>query len=216
MLSRTATLLVLACALASPAGAQAPARAGATIGTCALVETDATEVVTPVELRAVGSCDLGGQGGTATCTAEIVPTAADLVLDVSDRSGEARCLRLAGDDPCTFVQNGPVIFQSDRRAAQTFSASADRVRMTTMIRQKRIGRTITDRPPGASFPLLAGRSFDVLRRKSAAAARLDCSMTDGDRRIFPLVGDADPGPRIAFVSRNAADPLFDVITYRVK
>ncbi len=72
-----------------------------------------------------------------------------------------------------------------------------------------------DLPPGPRFTLTRGRLFDVLRSKSAVSARLECSMTDGDQRIFPIVGEADLGPGIVFVSRNASDPTFDVLTYRV-
>jgi hypothetical protein len=99
---------------------------------------------------------------------------------------------LAGTDPCAVVQNGPVIFQSPRHATQSFSAASDRVRMTTMIRQKRVQQTTADLPPSARFPLNAGRLFDVLRNRS-------CAMADGDHRIFPIVGEADLSPNIRFV-----------------
>src|SRR5262245_27240314 len=156
---RLAVALVLACVVAAPAQAQ---RSGATIGSCVVVQTGARTVDAPVDLRAVGSCEAGGDGGARACTGEPVPTGPDLTLDVTDRNGEPRCLRLSGDDPCTFVQNGPVVFQSDRRASQSFSVAADRVRMTAMIRQKRARQEAADLPPGPRFRLVSGRLFDVL------------------------------------------------------
>ena len=60
-----------------------------------------------------------------------------------------------------------------------------------------------------------GQLFDVIRNKSSVAARLECSMADGDQRIFPIVGDANPSPNIVFVSKNSADPMLDILTYRV-
>ena len=209
------TLTVALLLAGAVAAAAQPQRSGATIGSCVVVQTTVRTVETPIDLRAVGSCEAGGDGGTRDCTAEIVPTAPDVTLDVNDRNGEPRCLRLAGDDPCTFVQNGPVVFQSDRRASQSFSVASDRVRMTAMIRQKRTRQETADLPPGPRFRLVSGRLFDVLKSKSAVSARLECSMTDGDQRIFPVVGEADLSPSIVFVSRNASDPTFDVLTYRV-
>jgi hypothetical protein len=124
-------------------------------------------------------------------------------------------LTLTGEDQCAYVQNGPLIFQSQRRATQSFTAGSARVRMTTTIRQKRLQQTATDLPPSARFPLNAGRWFDVLRNRSSAAARLECSMVDGDQMIFPIVGEADLSPNLRFVSKNSSEPTFDVLTYRV-
>src|SRR5262249_35857169 len=108
-----------------------------------------------------------------------------------------------------------LIFQSQRHATQTFSVGLDPVRMVTMVRQKSVQQTIVDSPPSARFPLNVGRLFDVLRNHAAAAARLECSMTDGDQRIFPIVGEMDLSPNLHFVSKNSAEPTFDILTYRV-
>ena len=113
------------------------------------------------------------------------------------------------------MQNSPVIFQSEKHATQSFSAVSDRVRMTTMLRQREQRQVTSDLPPSAKFPLNRGRLFDVLRNKSAVSARLECAMADGDQRIFPIVGEADLSPGIRFVSKNSSDPTFDVLTYRV-
>jgi hypothetical protein len=136
---------------------------------------------------------------------------------VSDNASMPQCLKLISgvNDPCAVVQNGPVIFQSQRHATQSFNSVLGRVRMTTVIRQKRVQQTTLDLPPTAKFPLNAGRLFDVLRNRSAVAARLECSMADGDQRIFPIVGEADPSPNIRFVSKNSSEPIFDILTYRV-
>jgi len=187
------------------------------IGTCVAIQTTGTTVDTPIALRAVGSCDTPEDGNPPNCTAEIVPTGPDIILDVSDNAGIPQCLRLVsgGGAPCGLVQNGPVIFQSQRHATQSFSADLGRVRMTTMIRQIRVQQTTADLPPSARFPLNAGRLFDVIRNRSSIAARLECSMADGDQRIFPIVGNADLSPNIRFVSKNSSEPTFDILTYRV-
>ena len=165
-------------------------------------------------MRAEGSCKTA-DGGPQNCTAEIVPTSPDIILDVNDNTGIPACLALMQGSPCEFVQNGPVIFQSQRHATQSFSTGGYGVRMTTMIRQKRLQQTTTDLPPSAKFPLNSGRLFDVIRSRNSIAVRLECSMSDGDQRIFPIVGDADLSPNIRFVSKNSSEPTFDVLTYRV-
>jgi hypothetical protein len=208
LLGLLAGFLDQACAQAQPADAIK------TIGSCVVIQTNATTVEMPIGLQAVGSCAIAEGGDTRSCTAVIAPTGRDLILDVSDNP-MPQCQRLAGDDPCTFVQTGPLVFQSPRHATQSFSVDSDAVRMTTMIRQKAVHQTTFDLPPSASFPLHPGRLFDVLRNRSAVAARLQCSMTDGDLRIFPIVGEADPSPTIRFVSKNSSEPTFDILTYRV-
>jgi hypothetical protein len=130
-------------------------------------------------------------------------------------TGVPQCRALAGDDPCSLVQNGPLTFQSQRHATQTFSTDADPVVMTVMIRQKKLLQSFTDLPPTAAFPLNPGRLFDVVKNHAAVAARLQCAMADGDSRIFPIVGEADPAPNIRFIAKNSAEPTFDILTYRV-
>jgi hypothetical protein len=215
--TRLASLALLA-ALTDQAFAQSPPGPDGfrTIGTCVAIQTNASAVETPIALRAVGSCEAAAPG-KPTCTAEIVPTGTDVILDVSDRDYLPQCLGLTGDDSgsCLSVQNGPVIFQSQKHATQSFTIGSDRVRMTTMIRQIKVGQTIADLPPSQKFPLNAGRLFDVLKSRASVAARLECSMADGDQRIFPIVGDADLSPNIRFVSKNSAEPTFEILTYRV-
>jgi hypothetical protein len=195
-------------AVAQPRSRPAP------IGTCAVVQTTATTVETDVSLRATGSCRIAEGPDTRSCTAEIVPAAPDLILDMSD-TGMPQCRALAGDDPCSLVQNGLLEFQSQRHATQTFSTDGEPVAMTIMVRQKKVVQTFTDLPPSAAFPLNPGRLFDVVRNHTAVAARLQCAMADGDSRIFPIVGEADPSPNIRFVAKNSAEPTFDILTYRV-
>jgi len=207
------SLALIGWCLAQPPAQAEPATA-TPIGSCVVIQTTATPVEIPVGLRAAGSCEIA-EGGTGLCTAQIVPTGPDLVLDVTDNLGQPQCLRLAGDDPCVFVQNGPVVFQSDRQATQSFSAGSHRVRMTSMIRQKRFQQTIADLPASPKFSLHAGQLFDVIRNKSSVAARLECTMANGDQRIFPIVGESNPSPNIVFVSKNTADPMLDILTYRV-
>jgi len=195
---------------------RSPADAPKTIGTCVAIQTTVTTSETPLGLRAEGSCE-SPRGQTQSCIIDVVPTAADTVLDVTDNTAVPQCLALAGNDPCANVQNGPLIFQSQRHATQMFTVGfgSDPLRMTTMVRQKRVQQTIADSPPSARFPLNAGRLFDVLRNRSSAATRLECSMTDGDQRIFPIVGEMDLSPNLRFVSKNSAEPTFDILTYRV-
>jgi len=185
-----------------------------TIGSCVAIQTNVTTVESPLDLRAEGSCE-APQADTRTCTAEIVATGPGIILDVNDNDGVPQCLILTGDDPCALVENGPLIFQSQTRATQSFNAGSDRVRMTATIRQKRVQQTAADLPPSARFPLNAGQLFDVLRNRSAAAARLECAMADGDQLIFPIVGEADLSPNLRFVAKNSSDPAFDILTYRV-
>src|SRR6202008_646617 len=104
---------------------------------------------------------------------------------LSDADPVPQCLPLSGTDPCMSVENGPLIFHSSRRTTQTFSANSDRVRVTTVVRQKRVEKTITDLSSGNRFSLVAGQQFDVLRTRSSNEARLECSMVDGDHRILP-------------------------------
>jgi hypothetical protein len=196
---------------AQQAGAQ---DAGKQIGTCVVILTDATRTETPIALQAYGTCTTA-EGGDRTCTATIVPTGSDLILDVTNTDSLPSCLPADGDDPCAQIQSGPITFQSERQATQTYSAYVGRARMTVAIRQKRLDRQWHDRPPTERFPLIAGRMFDVLKYRSAAAARLQCTMADGDQRIFPIVGNADLSPQIRFVARNSAEPAYEVLTYRV-
>ena len=183
-----------------------------TIGSCVAIQTNVTTVETPTGLQAVGSCETA-QG--SPCTLEIVPTGPDIILDVNDNTGIPQCKRVIGNDPCATVSNGPLIFQSERHATQAFTASSDQARMTTKIGQKKVQQTFLDLAPSARFPLNVGRSFDVLRNHSSASARLECSMADGDQRIFPIVGQTDPSSNIRFVSKNSSEPSFDVLTYLV-
>ena len=185
------------------------------IGTCVAIQTNGTIVDMPIGLRAEGSCQTAEGDGAQNCTAEIVPTGRDIILDVTDNTGIPACLALMQGNPCDFVQNGPVIFQSQRHATQSFSTGGYGVRLTTIIRQKRLQQTTSDLPPSARFPLNPGRLFDVLRNRYAIAARLECSMADGDQRIFPIVDDADLSPNIRFVSKNSSEPTFEILTYRV-
>jgi hypothetical protein len=208
----TTVVLLLASVDQTHAQSRSQAEAVKPIGTCVAIQTNATTSETPVALRATGSC---ASSGSQNCTADMVPTAADLILDVTDNTELPQCLRLSGDDPCSLVQYGPLIFQSEKHATQSFSAPSDAVRMTVSLRQKRVHQTLVDLPPSQRFPLNPGRLFDVLRNRSAAAARLECSMTDGDQRIFPIVGNTDLSPNIRFVSKNSSEPLFDILTYRV-
>jgi hypothetical protein len=204
-------------ALAGEASAQQPSNApdaAKPIGTCVVILTDVTTTETPTGLQAYGACTTA-DGGDRSCTAEIVPTGPDVILDVTNGDSLASCLPADGDDPCAQIQSGPVIFQSERHATQNYSAYVGRARMTVAIRQKRVHKQWRDRPPTEQFPLVAGRVFDVLKYRSAAAARLQCTMTDGDQRIFPIAGNADLSPQIRFVSKNSAEPAYEVLTYRV-
>jgi hypothetical protein len=202
--------------MADHAAAQQPAApdAGKQIGTCVVILTDVTTTETPTGLQAYGSCTTAA-GGERSCTATVVPTGPDVILDVTNTDSLASCLPADGDDPCAQIQSGPVMFQSDRQATQTYSAYVGRARMTVAVRQKQLKQQWHDRPPTERFPLVAGRLFDVLKYRSAAAARLQCTMTDGDQRIFPIVGDADLSPQIRFVSKNSGEPAYEVLTYRV-
>lgn len=212
----TFAAIVLLGSLADKALAQTKpaAEAAQPIGSCVVIQTDQTNTQLPTGLQAYGSCTTS-DGGERTCTAEVVPTAADMILDVTDGSNLPSCQKVDGDDPCAQIQSGPVIFQSERHATQTYSAYVGRARMTVTVRQKRVEQQWHDRPPGESFPLVPGRMFDVLKYRSAAAARLQCRMTDGDQRILPLAGNADLSPQIRFVSKNSVEPAFEVFTYRV-
>lgn len=184
------------------------------VGTCVAIQTNVTTAETPIGLRAEGSCQTAG-GDPQPCTAQVVPSGPDVILDVNDNAGIPQCLPLMPSSQCDLVQSGPVIFQSQRHATQSFRTAGNGVRMTTMIRQKRLEQTTRDLPPSARFPLNAGRLFDVLRNRSAVAARLECSMADGDQRIFPIVDEADLSPNIRFVSKNSSEPTFEILTYRV-
>jgi hypothetical protein len=208
-------LLALLGACVDQAGAQSrPPDAIKSIGTCVAIQTRATTVETPIGLRAEGACATA-EGGQQSCTATVVPTGPDIILDVNDSDAMPQCLASGAGDACSSVQSGPLIFQSQRHATQTFNTDAYGVRMTIMVRQKRVQQVATDLPPTARFPLNAGRLFDVLKNRSSIAARLECAMADGDQRIFPVVGEADLSPSIRFVSKNSSEPTFDILTYRV-
>ena len=186
---------------------------GQTIGTCVVIQSKAETAQVPIDLKAVASCETVGM--PAACRVEIVPTAPDLILDVND-VGTVDCVRLTDEtDPCLSVDSGPLIFHSQQRATQYFSGGSDRVRMTALVRQKRLRQTTIDQRPSEKFALVIGETFDVLKEHSSAAVRLECSMVDGDETIFPIVGEADLSPKIQFVSKNSSERAFDILTYRV-
>lgn len=186
-----------------------------TIGSCAVVQTVATRTEMPIELRAGGSCETA-TSGARMCTVEVQPTGQDIVLDANDRDAVPQCMGMSGQDPCAYVRNGPLIFQSMTRATQSFRLDTEeQVRMTVVVRQKRVQQSTADLPPGVKFPLIVGDLFDVRRDRAAIDARLQCTMVDGDDRIFPLVGEADPSSNIRFVSKNSSEPTFDIWTFRV-
>jgi hypothetical protein len=90
--------LVLLAACADWASAQSQPRTAKAIGTCVVIQTNAASVETPFALRAVGSCETAENGGTQNCTAEIVPTGADIILDARPAAGrKTRQRRYAAD-----------------------------------------------------------------------------------------------------------------------
>ena len=184
------------------------------LGTCVAIQTKATTVETPMSLRAEGSCTTT-DGGPSTCTAEIVPSGPEVILDVNDINAIPQCLPLGAAESCAALQNGPVVFQSQRHATQSYNTGGGGVRITVMIHQIRAQHTTADLPPGSRFPLNVGRMFDVLKNRDSVAVRLECVMADGDPRIFPIVGEADLSPNIRFVSKNTSEPTFEILTYRV-
>src|SRR4029077_17927261 len=96
------------------------------IGTCVVIQTKATTVETPIGLRAEGWCETA-EGGPQTSPATIVPTGPDIILDVNDTDVVPQCLALGAGDACSSIQNGPLIFRSQRQATQSFSTDAYRV-----------------------------------------------------------------------------------------
>ena len=168
-------------ALADGASAQQPAPPDGAkqIGTCVVVLTDVSTTETPTGLQAYGTCTTA-EGGDRSCTATIVPTGPDVILDVSSTDSLASCLPADGDDPCAQIQSGPIIFQSERQATQTYSAYVGRARMTVcdpaeapapaVARSAAVRAVSADRRPGVR------RAQVSLRRRGAAA------MHDGRRR----------------------------------
>ncbi len=182
---------------------------------CVVIETMVSTVTTPVGGQASAGCDTGG-GGVKSCSVTVGPTRPDYFLDTTiDVNTPWVCVKLNGDNPCAFVRATPILFSSDKQATRTFTTDSDRVALSHSIpRVKRESSyTFVPQPPRT---LYANTSFSVAIKKSASSARFECTLSAGDQEIFPVLDKKDLSPDIKFVSKTEADPVFDIIKYKVK
>jgi hypothetical protein len=181
---------------------------------CTAIETVRSTVTTPVSGQAVAGCETGG-GGVKSCTVGVGPNQADYVLDTTiDRNGAWICTKLAGDNPCAFVQAGPIIFNSETSASRTFTTNSDRVLVAQAIPQLKVTATYSDNPQTPKT-LYTDTKFSLAIRKSTYSSRLECTLTTGDQLIYPIIDGKDLSDKIKFVSENTDDAVLKIITYQV-
>lgn len=181
---------------------------------CTAIETVRSAVTTPVSGQAVAGCETGG-GGDKHCTVGVGPTQPDYILDTTtDRNGAWICTKLAGDNPCAFVQAGPIIFNSDTSASRTFTTNSDRVLVAQAIPQLKVTATYSDSPQ-APRTLYTDTKFSLAIRKSTYSSRFECTLTTGDQLIYPIVDGKDLSDKIKFVSENTDDAVLKILTYQV-
>jgi len=181
---------------------------------CVAVETSRSTTTTPVAGEAMGECDTGG-GGVKSCTLGVGATQPDYVLDTTiNKTGPYYCQRLDGDNPCAFVQPGPIVFTSERSASRSFTTNSDRVALVQTIPQLKLQATFQDFPQPPRT-LYTDAKFSVAIKKTMFSARLECTLQTGDQVIYPIDGNKDLSDKIKFVSENTDDPALNIFTYQV-
>ncbi len=181
---------------------------------CVVIETMVTTVTTPVGGRASAGCDTGG-GGVKSCSVTVAPTQADYFLDTTiDVNTPWVCVKLDGDNPCAFVQATPILFSSDTRATRTFTTNSDRVALSQSIPQVKKESTYTF-VPQPSKTLYRGTTFAVAIKKTAASARFECTLSNGNQEIYPVLDRRNLSDEITWDSKNENDPVFNIIKYKV-
>ncbi len=188
--------------------------AGKKFADCIVIETMVTTITSPVGGRASAGCDTGG-GGVKSCSVTVGPTQADYFLDTSiDVNTPWVCVKLDGDNPCAFVQATPILFSSDTRATRTFTTNSDRVALSQSIPQvkKESTYTFVPQPPRT---LYKGSTFAVAIRKAASSARFECTLSNGNQEIYPVLDKKNLSDEITWDSKNENDPVFNIIKYKV-
>ena len=196
------------------AGTEWERLAGKKYAECVVIETMVTSVTTPVGGQASAGCDTGG-GGVKSCPVNVVPTQPDYVLDTSmDPNTPWVCVKLDGDNPCAFVQATPILFSSERQASRIFTTNSDRVALSQSIRQLRKESSYKNEPQPPRN-LYRETEFTVAIRKVANSARFECTLSNGNQEIFPVLEKQNLSKDITWVSKVETDPVFNFIKYRV-
>jgi hypothetical protein len=168
-----------------------------------------------VAAQASGSCDTGG-GGVKSCQAAVSATQGGYVLDSSDTRNACYKLPDGGDNPCAFVQYGPVIFQSDTTASQIFTTNSGRVTVQLNVGQFAVIQTVdSDTIVQSNLVLVPGRQFTVKRTNAAnSTVSLECQKSNGDQFINLVPGNDNSGGKIKQVGVENAG-AFDLYTMQV-
>jgi hypothetical protein len=172
-----------------------------TFATCDVRQVITKTVKTKVAAQASGSCDTGG-GGVKSCQASVGATAPNYTLDSNDTHNACYKLPDGGDNPCAFVQYGPVIFASERSASQIFTTNSGRVTVQLNVGQFETVQVLdSDTVVQSNLQLITGRQFVVKRTKVAnSTVSLECKKPNGDQFINLIPGDDNSGGRIKQVS----------------
>ena len=181
---------------------------------CDFIQTAEFLKTTPVPFEATAGCETGG-GGTKSCLAGVYPTQPNFRIDpTQSKAPPIGCRKIEGDNPCAFVQAGPVIFNADGTASRTFTTDSDRVLVWATLSQISVEKSYSDKP-AEHLTLYRGNQFSVAVEKTASSARFKCALVNGDQDIYPINGDKDLSKVITFVGKVITDPVFNVVSYRV-
>jgi hypothetical protein len=168
-----------------------------------------------VVAEASGSCDTGG-GGVKSCQASVGATTPNYVLDSGDTKNACYKLPDGGDNPCAFVQYGPVIFSSQTAASQIFTTNSGRVTVQLNIGQFAVTQTVdSDTLVQSNLVLVPGRQFTVKRTNASnSTVSLECQKSNGDQFINLVPGNDSSGGKIKQISVENAG-AFDLYTMQV-
>jgi hypothetical protein len=170
---------------------------------------------TKVPAQASASCDTGG-GGIKSCQVSAGATANNYVLDNGDIRNACYKLPDGGDNPCAFVQYGPVVFASDKSAAQSFTTNSGRVTVQLNIGQFEVSQTIeSDTVTQADLHLVIGKQFIVKRTNVVnSTVSLECTKANGEQFINLVPGNDNSGGKIKQVSVEGGG-AFDLYVFQV-
>jgi hypothetical protein len=168
-----------------------------------------------VAAQASASCDTGG-GGVKSCQVSVGTTANDYVLDNSDVRNACYKLPDGGDNPCAFVQYGPVVFASESSATQLFITNSGRVTVQLNIGQFKREKTLkSDTITQPDFKLIVGKQFTVRRTNVAnSTVSLDCQKADGESFTNFIPGNDNSGGKIKQISVENGG-AFDLYVFQV-
>lgn len=182
--------------------------------TCNVWQVTTKTIREKVPATAAASCDTGG-GGVKGCNVSVGATQPGYTLDNNDTKNA--CYRLDGDNPCAFVQYGPVIFNSETQASQSFTTNSDRVTLQLSVGQfKKTDVVDSEKIIQPNLRLIVGETLVVKRLKAAASVRLECKKKSGGSFINEVPGPDNSGGRVKLlqVQTGVAYDLYVFTTSR--